>query len=102
MRTKLQEQLMELLGTRKGLVLFSAMPAGGLRSTMDVALHACDRFTREFVAVEEEEHRYQAVENIPVTTYNAADGQSPADVLPSSSAPSRTWWSSATWSTPRR
>ena len=27
-------------------------------------------------------NRYQAVENIPVTTYKAADGQSPADVLP--------------------
>jgi type II secretory ATPase GspE/PulE/Tfp pilus assembly ATPase PilB-like protein len=81
MRTKVQEQLKELLAAPQGLLLFSAMPAAGLRSTMDVTLHACDRFTREFVAVEEETNRYPAVENIPVTTYKAADGQSPADVL---------------------
>jgi len=81
MRTKVQEQLKELLAAQQGLLLFSAMPAAGLRSTMDVTLHACDRFTREFVAVEEEANRYPAVENIPVTTYKAADGQSPADVL---------------------
>ena len=49
---------------------------------MDAVLHACDRFTREFAALEEETNRYQEVENIPVTTYNAADGQSPSDVLP--------------------
>ena len=83
MRTKLQEQLMELLATRKGLVLFSAMPTGGLRSTMDVALQNCDRFVREFAAVEAEEHPYQTVENVPVTTYKEAEGQSPVDVLPS-------------------
>ncbi len=83
MRTKLQEQVMELLATRKGLLLFSALPSGGLRSTMDVALQNCDRFVREFVTVEAEESPYQTVENVPVTTYKEADGQSPADVLPS-------------------
>lgn len=83
LRTKLQEQLMELLGARKGLVLFSALPTGGLRSTMDVALQNCDRFVREFAAVEAEEHPYQTVENVPVTTYKEAEGQSPVDVLPS-------------------
>ena len=64
MRTKMQEQLKELLGSPKGLLLFSALPGGGLRTTMDVALHACDRFMREFAAVEEESNRYQPVENI--------------------------------------
>ena len=47
-----------------------------------MALHACDRYIREFAAVEEEGNPYQPVENVPVTTYKAADGQSPADVLP--------------------
>ena len=54
MRTKLQEQLLDLLRAKQGFVLFSAPPGGGLRSTMDVTLRACDRYTREFVAVEEE------------------------------------------------
>lgn len=82
MRTKLQEQLMELLGSKKGFTLFSALPGNGLRSTTDVVLHACDRYTREFTAVEEEDHQYPLIENIPVTTYKASEGKSPFDVLP--------------------
>jgi len=81
MRAKLQEQVVELLGTRKGIILFTAAPGGGLRSTVDVALQTCDRYVREFTTVEAEEHPYQAVENVPVTTYNETEGQSPADVL---------------------
>jgi type II secretory ATPase GspE/PulE/Tfp pilus assembly ATPase PilB-like protein len=82
LRTKLQEQLLETLGAKQGFVLLSAPPGGGLRSTTDAVLHACDRFTREFAAIEEEGNRYQEVENIQLTTYNAAAGQTPADVLP--------------------
>ena len=81
MRTKLQEQLKGLLAEHQGLALFSAPPGGGLRSTMDVALHVCDRYVREFAALEDEAIPYQPIENIPVTTYKSADGQSPADVL---------------------
>jgi len=82
MRTKLQEQLLEVLNLPQGLALFSAPPGAGLRSTMDAVLHACDRFTREFAALEEESNRYQDVENIPITTYNTAGGQTAAEVLP--------------------
>jgi type II secretory ATPase GspE/PulE/Tfp pilus assembly ATPase PilB-like protein len=53
-----------------------------LRTTTDVVLHSCDRFIREFAAVEAEEHRYPPVENVALTTYKASDGQTPADVLP--------------------
>ena len=69
---------------------------------MDVVLHDCDRFIREFGAVEAEEHPLPPVENVPVTTYKAAEGQSPADVL-AAVLPhrARTWWSFATWSTPK-
>ena len=82
MRTKVQEQLRETLEAPRGFVLFSAIPGGGLRSTMDSVLHSLDRFTREFAAVEEEASRYQEVENIPVTTYNAAAGETAAGMLP--------------------
>ena len=41
-----------------------------------------DRFVREFVALEDEANRYDDVENIAVTTYRSADGQTPADILP--------------------
>jgi type II secretory ATPase GspE/PulE/Tfp pilus assembly ATPase PilB-like protein len=82
MRGKLQEELRQGLDSPRGFVLLSAMPAGGLRSTTDVVLRSCDRFTREFAALEEETNRYEEVENVPVTTYKAADGLSPTDVLP--------------------
>ncbi len=81
MRPKMQEQLREVMGKEGGLILFSAIPAGGLRSTMNVVLRTADRFVREFVAVEDEANRYEAVENIPVTTYKSTEGQSPATVL---------------------
>ncbi|MCE5303202.1 MAG: Flp pilus assembly complex ATPase component TadA [Planctomycetaceae bacterium] len=81
MRPKLQEQLTELLGQPKGFTLFSAAPAGGLRSMVDVSLRVCDRFTREFAAVEDERKPYEPVENVPVTRYDSAAGQSPTDVL---------------------
>jgi type II secretory ATPase GspE/PulE/Tfp pilus assembly ATPase PilB-like protein len=81
MRPKMQEQVKELLALPKGFLLFSALPANGLRSSMGVILHCTDRFTREFAAVEEESNRYEPVENVAVTTYSAAQGQTPADVL---------------------
>jgi general secretion pathway protein E len=81
MRPKMQEQIKELLALPKGILLFSALPANGLRSSMGVILHCTDRFTREFAALEEETNRYEPVENVAVTTYSAAAGQTPADLL---------------------
>ncbi len=82
MRTKMQEELREVMGRPGGMVLFSAIPAGGLRSTFNVVLRTADRFTREFVSVEDENNRYEPVENLPVFTYKSVEGQTPASVLP--------------------
>ncbi|MBN2474616.1 MAG: Flp pilus assembly complex ATPase component TadA [Pirellulales bacterium] len=82
MREKIQEQIRELFYLEKGLLLFSAMPGGGLRSTADVVIRHTDRYTREFMAVEEVTNPYEKIENCPVRTYKAADGQTPVDVLP--------------------
>ncbi len=81
MRAKMQEQLKELMNAPRGFLVLSAMPGAGLRSTVDVLLHNTDRFTREFVAVEEASKRYEEIENIPVTVYNAAEGPSPIEAL---------------------
>ncbi|MCC6124433.1 MAG: hypothetical protein IT426_05705 [Pirellulales bacterium] len=81
MRSKMEEQLRQLLSAEKGMVLFSAAPANGLRSSTKVFLQSTDRFTREFMAVEDEQNRYEEVENIPVTTYNSAADQTPDDIL---------------------
>ncbi|MEI8372483.1 MAG: ATPase, T2SS/T4P/T4SS family [Planctomycetota bacterium] len=82
MRAKMQEQLKEVLNRPQGFVIFSAIPAGGLRTTTKVVLSSCDRFVREFAAVEDEANHYDEIENIPVTAYKSAAGQSPADILP--------------------
>jgi len=81
MRPKVQEQLKELMHREGGILLFSAMPGAGLRTTMNVVLRSADRFSSEFAAVEEEKGRYEEVENVPVTTYSAAAGQTPVSIL---------------------
>jgi type II secretory ATPase GspE/PulE/Tfp pilus assembly ATPase PilB-like protein len=81
MRTKMQEQLKEVIGQPRGFILLSAIPGGGLRSTTKAMLLSMDRFVREFTAVEDEANRYEEVENVPVNTYKSAEKESPATVL---------------------
>ncbi|MBN2296281.1 MAG: Flp pilus assembly complex ATPase component TadA [Pirellulales bacterium] len=81
MREKMQNQLLELIGQKEGFILLSAMPASGLRSTTAMVLQKTDRFTREFMAVEDESNRYEPVENVPVTTYKSSEGLTPDSIL---------------------
>jgi len=75
LRPKAQEYLLnESLAAPKGLFLFAALPAAGLRTTTGVVLAQLDRFTREFVALEDAGSRYETVENIPVTVYDPQAG----------------------------
>ncbi|HOM16485.1 MAG TPA: ATPase, T2SS/T4P/T4SS family, partial [Thermoguttaceae bacterium] len=80
-RDKIQEAIQEAMNRPKGLVLLSAMPGGGLRTTTDVLLRNQDRFLREFLAVEDVQHRYDEIENIPVHTYDSSKGETPASIL---------------------
>ncbi len=82
MRPKLEEQLIDLLHRPQGYVFLAAPPANGLRTTTNVALNKMDRFTREFASIEEENNRYEEVENILVTVYQSSEGHTPVDVLP--------------------
>ena len=66
----------------KGLVVFAAMPEGGLTTLTDVSLMETDRLLRDFVAIEEEHHREREIENIEVTTFDAAKGETAATVIP--------------------
>lgn len=81
MRSKIQEQLKEVLAKHNGFVLVSAMPANGLRSTTHVLVRDMDRFLREFAALEDESNRYEPIENVPVTTYKTAEKQDLSQVL---------------------
>lgn len=81
MRPKLQEQLKEALGATQGFVLFSAPQGQGLRTTVSVAIDAMDRFTRDFVSVEDDKNRSPRMENVAVEVYRSSEGQTPASIL---------------------
>jgi type II secretory ATPase GspE/PulE/Tfp pilus assembly ATPase PilB-like protein len=82
MRPKLAEHWAALMGTDKGVLVISALPEGGLTTLTDVSLMETDRLLRDFVAIEEVNHREREIENIEVTTYDASKGETPAAVLP--------------------
>jgi type II secretory ATPase GspE/PulE/Tfp pilus assembly ATPase PilB-like protein len=82
MRKKLAEQWAEVMGMDKGLVIISGLPEGGVTTLTDVSLIETDRLLRDFVSIEEETHREREIENIEVTTYSAAKGESPVVILP--------------------
>jgi type II secretory ATPase GspE/PulE/Tfp pilus assembly ATPase PilB-like protein len=82
MREKMQTQLLELLGQPSGLFIFSAMPAGGLTTTIDIALLQTDRFVRHFVEVVDDDKPHRDTENVHPATYSSSAGETPATVLP--------------------
>ncbi len=82
MRTKLAEQWSALMARNKGMLIIAGMPEGGITTLTDISLTETDRLLRDFAAIEEEHHREREIENIDVTTYNAAAGESPATILP--------------------
>ncbi len=81
MRDKMREQLDELLD-KPGLIIFSSMPAGGLTTTIDQVLSHVDRFTRNFVEIVDGDKPQHDIENVHLTKYSGAAGQTPASVLP--------------------
>jgi type II secretory ATPase GspE/PulE/Tfp pilus assembly ATPase PilB-like protein len=82
MREKPREQLLEILGRDSGFVLLCAMPQGGLTSLIDATLEESDRLMRNYVAVEDKHHLEKDIENIEVTTYDSAAGETPDTALP--------------------
>ena len=103
MRSKLAEQWAALMARDKGLLVIAGMPEGGLTTLTDVSLMETDRLLRDFVAIEEAHHREREIENIDVTTYDAAKGETPATIMPRpDSQVSRTSTCCATSATPRR
>lgn len=81
MRSELQTKIKELVNMNSGLVVFSAPPANGLKSMMNIVARTADRFTRDFATVEDEMNPYQEIENVNVNKYNSAKGETPMNVL---------------------
>jgi len=82
MRSKLSEQWAALMARDKGVLVIAAPPEGGLTTLTDVSIMETDRLLRDFVAIEEVNHRERELENIEVTTYDASKGETAATVLP--------------------
>ncbi|MGQ9605840.1 MAG: GspE/PulE family protein [Thermogutta sp.] len=81
MRPKLQEQLAKLLNEHRGMIVLSAPPGHGLRTTVTCALTSADRFSREWISIQEENAVYQPVENVHPHTYKAAERALLPDML---------------------
>ncbi len=81
MRTKMQEQVAELL-SRNGLIIFSALPGGGLTTTLDTVLASTDRFVRNYVEVANVDKPEREIENVHTTAFSPAAGESPLTLLP--------------------
>jgi type II secretory ATPase GspE/PulE/Tfp pilus assembly ATPase PilB-like protein len=82
MREGIQKQWAELMAADQGLVVFSALPGGGLTTMMNVSIEETDRLMRDFAAIEEVNTREHDIQNVNVTTYDAAKGETPASILP--------------------
>ncbi len=80
-REKMEAQLKELLGKPHGMVIFSSAPAGGLTTTLRLALGLTDRYLRDFVAFQSEDAPEPVAENIDVTTYKKSGGEPPEKLL---------------------
>lgn len=82
MNAAMQEKLRGFLNAQKGLFIISAPPANGLRSSTDVFVRNCDRFTRDVAAVEDVQHPHEDIENIVMYRYDSLQNENPMTVLP--------------------
>jgi type II secretory ATPase GspE/PulE/Tfp pilus assembly ATPase PilB-like protein len=84
MREQLRERFKEVLGERGNLVAVCAMPGDGLTATWVATLKACDRYTRDYVTIQDAGKVEPDVENVePGAKFNGAAGETPMKVLPS-------------------
>ncbi|MDR1478629.1 MAG: Flp pilus assembly complex ATPase component TadA [Planctomycetaceae bacterium] len=81
-RPDLEQKILGLMNGRQGLIVVSAPPASGLRSSIDVFSRVCDRFTRDVVNIEDAINPSEEIENISMVRYDSSKGESPLDVLP--------------------
>jgi type II secretory ATPase GspE/PulE/Tfp pilus assembly ATPase PilB-like protein len=82
MRDALQKEWEEIMAADRGLVVFSALPGGGLTTLTDVSLEETDRLMRDFVAIESVQRREREIQNINVSTFDPAAGETAAGLLP--------------------
>lgn len=82
LREGLKEQWEEIMARDKGLVIFSAMPGGGLTTLADVSIEETDRLMRDFFSIEDVNRREHETQNVAVHTYDSKKGETPATLIP--------------------
>ncbi len=81
MREQMQERLREYMRADQGLILISAPPGGGFTTTWNVCLNSTDRLLRDFAGIEDKNHHETDVENINMTLFDAAAGETPDKLI---------------------
>lgn len=82
MRPKMFDDLKPVLASHAGLVVVSTPPGGGLTSLLHAIVSSMDRYTRGFIDIEDAASKEVEIENVTVTTFNGAAGETPLTVLP--------------------
>jgi type II secretory ATPase GspE/PulE/Tfp pilus assembly ATPase PilB-like protein len=81
MREKMEAELRDTLASPKGVIIFSALPAGGLTTTVRLALGLTDRYMRDIVAFQPEDAQEPLADNIEVSTFKREGGDPPLKLL---------------------
>ncbi len=81
MRDKLIEDYKEKLAD-KGIVVVSALPSGGLKTSLAASLNSTDRYLRDFAGLyDSSKAPIPYVENIDLNYYDGAKGETPATTI---------------------
>ena len=81
LREQMQEKIREHMKTHSGLVLVSAPPGNGFTTTWNIVLNCTDRLLRDFSGVEDKVKHETTAENVNLTTFDGAAGETPDSVL---------------------
>jgi len=81
-RPEMQPKILEQINGKKGIVIVSAPPTHGLRSTMTVFAKVGDRFTRDVASVEDVNGAGEPIENVIPGLYDSTKGETPMKTLP--------------------
>ena len=81
-RSEMQPKILEQINGTKGIVIISAPPTHGLRSTMTVFAKVGDRFTRDVASIEDVNGAGDPIENVIPGLYDSTKGETPMKTLP--------------------
>jgi len=82
MREGLQQRWAEQMAAEQGLLVLATLPGDGLTTITNISVNETDRLMRDFAAIEDLNHPEDEIQNLKVTTYDSAAGESPATILP--------------------